>query len=66
VNPRCALWLPPERSYADIHDGLKARGFVIYEGQGRLARDIFRVANMGNLARADLERFLEALEAVLA
>ena len=42
-----ALWLPAGRTYAALHDGLKARGFVIYEGQGRLAREIFRVANMG-------------------
>ena len=60
-----SLWLPPGRSYADFHDGLKTRGFVIYEGQGRLAREIFRVANMGHLERADFERFLAALGAVL-
>src|SRR5439155_1031858 len=48
-NSITALWLPAERSYAALHDGLKASGFVIYEGQGRLQRDIFRVANMGHL-----------------
>jgi 2-aminoethylphosphonate-pyruvate transaminase len=64
-NSITALWLPPGRTYAALHDGLRARGFVIYEGQGRLAREIFRVANMGQLARADFERFLEALAAVL-
>jgi 2-aminoethylphosphonate-pyruvate transaminase len=65
-NTITSLWLPPGRTYATLHDGLKARGFVIYEGQGRLAREIFRVANMGHLARTDFERFLEALGAVLA
>jgi 2-aminoethylphosphonate-pyruvate transaminase len=65
-NSITALWLPAGRTYAALHDGLKARGFVIYEGQGRLAREIFRVANMGDLAAADFERFLAALEAVLA
>ena len=60
-----SLWLPPERTYAALHDALKARGFVIYEGQGRLAREIFRVANMGHLARPDFERFLEALAGAL-
>jgi len=60
-----SLWLPQGRTYAGLHDGLRARGFVIYEGQGRLAREIFRVANMGHLARADFERFLSALGAVL-
>jgi aspartate aminotransferase-like enzyme len=43
------------------YDGLKARGFVIYEGQGRLAREIFRVANMGHLDRADFRPLLAAL-----
>jgi len=60
-----SLWLPPGRTYAALHDALKARGFVIYEGQGRLAREIFRVANMGHLGREDFERFLAALGAVL-
>ena len=65
-NSITSLWLPTGQTYARLHDGLKARGFVIYEGQGRLAREIFRVANMGQLGRADFERFLDALGAVLA
>ncbi|HJQ74385.1 MAG TPA: aminotransferase class V-fold PLP-dependent enzyme [Gaiellaceae bacterium] len=65
-NSITSLWLPPKRTYPDLHDGLRAHGFVIYEGQGKLAREVFRVANMGHLARADFERFLAALGAVLA
>lgn len=65
-NSITSVWLPAGRPYAELHDGLKARGFVVYEGQGKLAREIFRVANMGHLVRADFERFLAALEAVLA
>src|SRR5213594_4202889 len=64
-NSLTSLWLPAGRTYDALHDGLKARGFVIYEGQGRLAREIFRVANMGQLVRADFERFLAALAEVL-
>jgi 2-aminoethylphosphonate-pyruvate transaminase len=60
-----SLRLPPGRTYADLHDGLKARGFVIYEGQGRLRQEIFRVANMGHLTRADFEACLRALAEVL-
>jgi len=63
-NSVTALWLPPGKSYAELHDGLKARGFVIYEGRGHLQREIFRVANMGHLTRHDFERFLVALEEV--
>jgi len=65
-NSITTLGLPRGRTYAALHDGLKQRGFVIYEGQGKLQREIFRVANMGHLARADFERFLVALGEVLA
>jgi 2-aminoethylphosphonate-pyruvate transaminase len=64
-NSITSLRLPPGQTYPSLHDGLKERGFVVYEGQGRLAREIFRVANMGHLARRDLERFLAALGEVL-
>lgn len=64
-NSITSLWLPAACSYAALHEGLRARGFVIYEGQGRLAPRIFRVANMGHLGSADFERFLAALGEVL-
>jgi len=38
----------------------------VYEGQGRLAREVFRVANMGHLTTADFDRFLVSLGEVLA
>jgi 2-aminoethylphosphonate-pyruvate transaminase len=65
-NSITALRLPAGRAYAALHDGLKTRGFVVYEGQGRLARELFRVANMGHLSSADFARFLGALAEVLA
>ena len=64
-NSITALWLPTGRTYSALHDALKARGFVIYEGQGRLACEIFRVANMGQLTREDLARFLDVLGGAL-
>lgn len=58
--------LPKNTTYDALHDALKADGFVIYAGQGKLASEIFRVANMGHVpmeAYADLvtsiRRFLE-------
>ncbi|MBM4267347.1 MAG: aminotransferase class V-fold PLP-dependent enzyme [Deltaproteobacteria bacterium] len=56
-----SLRLPGGVVYETLHDRLKAEGFVIYEGQGALGREIFRVANMGALQRSDFERFLGAL-----
>ncbi len=56
--------LPEDRSYADIHDGLKQRGFVIYAGQGKLASEMFRISTMGDITDYDMERLLAALTAV--
>ena len=60
-----AFYLPDDVSYAQLHDGLKLRGFVIYAGQGALARNIFRVSTMGAINAADMERFLSAMEEIL-
>jgi len=64
-NSLTSLLLPEGMTYQSIHDGLKERGFVIYEGQGKLQTGVFRVANMGHLTLDDFRRFLTALEAVL-
>ena len=65
-NTITSLRFPVGLDYPALHDRLKARGFVIYEGQGWFAREAFRVANMGALGRSDFERFLAALEESLA
>lgn len=64
-NTITSLRFPPGVAYAPLHAGLKARGFVIYEGQGDFARTAFRVANMGALGERDFRAFLAALEEVL-
>lgn len=53
-----AYQLPSGLSYPRLHDELKAGGFVIYAGQGDLARTLFRISTMGNLTRADIDRLL--------
>lgn len=65
-NTITALNLPDGFSYARLHDQLKARGFVIYAGQGTLAQRIFRVANMGAVSLDEYREFLAVLEAVLS
>jgi 2-aminoethylphosphonate-pyruvate transaminase len=64
-NSITALELPARMSYEDLHEALKARGYVIYAGQGEMAPRIFRVANMGHLTQEDFRGFLAALAAVL-
>ena len=43
---------------ATRHDALKARGFVIYAGQGGLSAELFRISTMGNIHAADIDRLL--------
>jgi len=51
--------LPAGLSYPALHDALKARGFVIYAGQGNLSQRLFRISTMGDLSAADMDRLLE-------
>lgn len=53
--------LPPDTGYAELHDGLKEAGFVIYAGQGALAATMFRIANMGDVHEDDVDRLFTAL-----
>lgn len=62
-NTITALRLPKGISYDRLHDALKAKGFIIYAGQSKLRKIIFRVANMGQISAADARRFLSALKA---
>lgn len=62
------LWsyrLPVGRTYLQLHDALKRRGFVIYAGQGHLSPEVFRIAHMGDIGRDDMERLRAALVAVI-
>ena len=65
-NTITAFHLPAGLTYASLHDQLKARGYVIYAGQGQLESKIFRIANMGQLTESHIQGFLEAFEQVLA
>ncbi|NKB80432.1 MAG: aminotransferase class V-fold PLP-dependent enzyme [Nitrospirales bacterium] len=64
-NSLTAWYLPEHVPYQALHDALKAKGYVIYAGQGHLESKIFRVANMGALTEHDFEGFVSALEAIL-
>lgn len=60
-----AYRLPDGVSYETLHDALKAEGFVIYAGQGDLAKTLFRISTMGNLTAADMDRLLAAFARLL-
>jgi len=64
-NTITSLYLPNNMTYADLHDELKERGFVIYAGQGQLNAKIFRIANMGDLSMQDFEEFIKNFKDVI-
>lgn len=64
-NTITALRLPKGVTYDKLHDALKAKGFVIYAGQSKLKRTIFRIANMGRITVNDACRLLMALKSAL-
>jgi 2-aminoethylphosphonate-pyruvate transaminase len=60
-----AYRLPASLSYTQLHDGLKARGFVIYAGQGQLSNELFRISTMGHIQAHDIERLLQGVAALM-
>jgi 2-aminoethylphosphonate-pyruvate transaminase len=64
-NTITTIELPAGFTYEALHDALKARGYVIYAGQGDLAARVFRVANMGYLSHEQFRGFLAALREVI-
>jgi len=57
--------LPGGKTYEKLHADLKRDGFVIYAGQGKFDGAIFRIAVMGDLSGADLDRLARALRGAL-
>lgn len=64
-NTITALRLPRGVSYRRLHGALKKDGFIIYSGQSKLKDVIFRVANMGQISKADARRFLKSLKIII-
>lgn len=56
-----AYHLPKGISYQKLHNALKKNGFVIYAGQGELAKTMFRVSAMGAITKADMQRFVKVM-----
>ncbi|MFM0050081.1 2-aminoethylphosphonate aminotransferase [Caballeronia grimmiae] len=60
-----AYRLPQGVTYETLHDALKAKGFVIYAGQGGLSKSLFRISTMGALDAADMDRLIAAVGELL-
>lgn len=57
--------LPPGVAATDICSGLRAIGFVVAPGYGKLRDDMFRIGHMGDHTVAELDALLDALGGVL-
>ena len=60
-----AYKLPEGLSYTQLHDALKADGFVIYAGQGNLSKSLFRISTMGDVTSDDIKRLLQCFARLL-
>lgn len=60
-----AFRLPHGMSYQTLHDHVKRAGFVIYAGQGEAGKVMFRIANMGEIDKGDLDRLFAAMQAIV-
>jgi len=65
ANSCTNVYIPDGIAYTDLHDTIKAEGYVIYATQEQLP-GVFRVANMGQLTEADVTGFLEAFDRSVA
>lgn len=52
--------MPEGQSYERLHDSLKREGYVIYAGQGAFNGRIFRIATMGCIPEAEIDRLVAA------
>jgi len=58
-NTITAFLVPRGMTYEKLHKAFKSRGFIIYAGQSKLKDSIFRIANMGQICRADAQRIIK-------
>ena len=61
-----AFHLPEGVNYQELHDKLKAAGFVIYAGQGGFEKSLFRISCMGEISESDMERFVSEMEKIIS
>ncbi len=58
--------VPIGMEFSDIYQGVKERGFIVYECKGDLSSRYFQIANMGALEITHVDEFLASLADVLA
>lgn len=61
-----AYHLPAGHTYQQLHQRLKDDGFIIYAGQGQLAKTLFRISMMGDISADDVGRLIQSFREVFA
>jgi len=64
-NTLTSFYLPESITYKKLHDTLKENGLVIYAGQGGLYKNIFRIANMGDMSDRDIEKVFALVKQII-
>lgn len=59
-----AFRLPSAMTFESLYETLFREGFVLYAGQQRLYRQIFRIAVMGDLQNADIASLVDVFPAI--
>lgn len=57
-------YLPQKMTFADLQQGLKKKGFVIYDAKGPLKGRFFQVSIIGDITITDIDRFFLAFDSV--
>jgi len=66
ANTITTAYLPPEIPMPDFLNAMEEAGYVFYDGKGELrSKNLFQIANMGNISRDDCTEMLKTLRAVL-
>ena len=57
-----SFFLPNNFTYQALYELFEEENFIIYAGQGDLAKKIFRICNMGDIRNEDLDRLKSVIE----
>jgi len=64
-NTLTSFHIPDRVTYETLHNKLKEHGYIIYAGQGGLQKNIFRIANMGEIMESDIERLFKLIGEII-
>lgn len=57
--------IPASTTFENLHNKLKEKNIIVYNGKGPLTNKIFQVGNIGDLPKSDIIFFLKTLKGVL-